>query len=203
MGWTEYMDNPELSRVEMIRRELSQAPTADNPRAWGFEYITERGSTVYAIGWSDAPDRPRYYFGLVCLTSRRNGLFAYKDMTEDMGPYKYDAPAKMLDMLDRLAPNPPGKYAAEWRRKCREHQAATKARTVWQAGDRVQYGRDAYTLKRPAGPRKGWIVTHASGLDYRLPARALCNARRLEPDEEPFRPTKQVSAAEIFQGLTA
>lgn len=202
MGWTEYMDNPELSRVEMIRRELSQAPTADNPRAWGFEYMTERGSTVYAIGWFDEPERPRHYFGLICLTSRRHGLFAYKDMTDDMGPYRYDAPAKMLDMLDRLAPNPAG-YAAEWRRKCREHQAATKARTVWKAGDRVQYGRDAYTLKRPAGPRKGWIVTHPSGMDYRLPARALSNARRLEPGEEPSRPTKQVSAAEIFQGLTA
>lgn len=203
MGWTEYMDNPELSRVEMIRRELSQAPTADNPRAWGFEYMTERGSTVYAVGWSDAPDRPRYYFGLVCLTSRRNGLFAYKDMTEDMGPYKYDAPARMLDMLDKLAPNPPGQYAAGWRQACRDRIAAKKARTVWQAGDRVQYGREAYTLKRPAGPRKGWIVTHHSGMDYRLPARALSNARRLEPDAEPFRPTKQVSAAEIIRGTHA
>jgi hypothetical protein len=124
-------------------------------------------------------------------------------MTEDMGPNYYDAPAKMLDMLDKLAPNPPGQYAAGWRQACRDRIAAKKARTVWQAGDRVQYGREAYTLKRPAGPRRGWIVTHASGLDYRLPARALSNARRLEPGEEPFRPTKQVTAAEIIRGTHA
>ncbi len=30
MGWTEFRDYPELSRAEIIRRELSQAPTADN-----------------------------------------------------------------------------------------------------------------------------------------------------------------------------
>lgn len=202
MGWTEFMDSPHLSRAEIIRKELSQEPTADNPRAWGFEYITERGGTVYAIGWSDAPDRPRYYFGLVCLTSRRGGYFSYKDMSEDMGPYKYDAPAKMLDMLDRLAPNPPG-YAIEWRKKCRQHQADKKARTVWKAGDRVQYGLDTYTLQREAGPRRGWIVTHDSGLYYRLPARALAHARRLEPGEQAFKPTKQVSAAAFFEGLTA
>jgi hypothetical protein len=41
MGWTEFRDNPELSRAEMIRRELSQEPTAVNPRSWGFEYMTE------------------------------------------------------------------------------------------------------------------------------------------------------------------
>ena len=133
MGWTEFADRPDLSRAEMIRRELSQEPTADNPRAWGFEYITERGSTVYAVGWSDAPDRERRYFGVICLTSRRNGYFAYKDMTEDMGPYQCDAPVKMLDMLDRLAPNPTG-HAAEWRKKCREHHAAKKTRTVWKKG---------------------------------------------------------------------
>lgn len=197
MGWTEFMDSPHLSRAEIIRKELSQAPTTDNPRAWGFEYITERGSTVYAIGWSDAPDRPRRYFGLVCLTSRRGGYFGYKDMSEDMGPYKYDAPAKMLDMLDQLAPNPTG-YAAEWRKKCREHQAAKKARTVWKAGDRVEYGREEYALVRPAGPRRGWIVEH-HGTTYRLPARALSKARKLEPDEHAFKPTKEVTFEQFMR----
>ena len=201
MGWTEFRDFPELSRAEIIRRELSQAPTADNPRAWGFEYITERGSTVYAIGWSDAPDRPRLYFGLVCLTSRRGGYFAYKDMSEDVGPYQCDAPLKMLDMLDRLAPNPTG-YAAKWRQACRDRHAAKKTRQLWRAGDRVEYGREEYALIQPAGPRRGWIVMH-HGTTYRLPARALSKARRLNPGEQAFKPAKEVSPTEFFQGLTA
>ena len=199
MGWTEFQDRPDLTRAQMIERELSQAPTADNPRAWGFEYITERGSTVYAIGWSDAPDRPRLYFGLVCLTSRRGGYFAYKDMSEDMAPYYYDAPVKMLDLLDKLAPNPTG-HAAEWRAKCREHQPRKKARQIWKAGDRIEYGREAYTLTREAGPRRGWIVTmDKSGLIYRIPARALSKARRLEPGEQAFKPAKEVNAADFIR----
>ena len=199
MGWTEFQDNPALTRAQMIERELSQPAKPDNPRAWGFEYITERGSTVYAIGWHEAPERPRYYFGLVCLTSRRGGWFGYKDMSEDMGPYRYDAPAKMLDMLDRLAPNPTG-HAAEWRAKCREHLARKKAREVWKAGDRIEYAREAYTLKRAAGRCRGWIVTHeGSGLDYRIPARALSKCRRLDPGERAFKPTKEISPAEFFR----
>ena len=199
MGWTEYTDRPDLSRAEMIRRELSQDPTPENPRSWGFEYITERGSTVYAIGWSDAPDRPRVYFGLVCLTSRRNGYFAYKDMTEDMGPYQYDAPVKMLDMLDRLAPNPT-RYAAEWRRKCREHHAAKKTRTVWQAGDRVDFGGHVYKLEEPRGPRRGWRVSREdTGERFRMSFAYLSRATKLEPKEEPFRPTKQISAEQFMR----
>ena len=204
MGWTEFTDRPDLSRAEMIRRELSQDPTPENPRAWGFEYITERGSTVYAIGWSDAPDRPRKYFGLVCLTRRFKSnwcgrAFSYKDMTEDVGPYAYDAPAKMLDMLDRLAPNPTG-YAAEWRKKCRERIDAQKTRTVWKAGDRVNNGRAVYVLIEPAGPRKGWrVYDEATGARYRMPAAQLARAEKLEPKEQPFRPSKQVDAAEFIR----
>lgn len=202
MGWTEFKDNPQLSRAEMIRRELSQAPNAEG-RAWGFEYITERGSTVYAVGWFDSPNRPREYFGLVCLTSRRNGWFAYKDITEDMGPYQHAAPVKMLDMLDRLAPNPTG-YAANWRKSCREYHDAKKARAVWQAGDRIDNGRAVYVLIEPAAPRRGWrVYDEATGDRYRMPAAQLARATKLKPGEQPFRPTKQVSAAEFFAGVTA
>lgn len=205
MGWTEFRDFPELSRAEIIRRELSQAPTPDNPRAWGFEYITERGSTVYAIGWSDAPDRERVYFGLVCLTSRHRSeyfgrAFSYKDMTEDMGPHAYDAPLKMLDMLDKLAPNPPGQYAAKWRQACRDRIAAKRNRTQWKAGDRVEFGRTSYKLNSPAGPRRGWYVTdEATGCNYRMPAQHLTRARKLEPQEQPATFTKEVTPEQFMR----
>lgn len=200
MGWTEFRDSPHLSRAEMIRKELSQAPTADNPRAWGFDYMTERGSVVYAVGWSDAPERDRIYFGLVCLTSRRNGYFAYKDMTEDMGPYQYDAPAKMLDMLDRLAPNP-NSHAAAWRQACRERIAAKKKnRTAYAPEQRVQYGNKVYTLKSPAGPRRGWYVVQSDTMQqFRMTAHQLSHARKLEPHEMPAIFSKEVSPEQFIR----
>lgn len=203
MGWTEFMDSPQLSRVEMIRRELSQEPNAEG-RAWGFEYMTERGSTVYAVGWSDAPGRDRLYFGVVCLTSRHRSpdfgrAFSYKDITEDMGPYQIDAPAKMLDMLDRLAPNP-NEHAKNWRQKCREKIEAKKTRTEWKAGDRVEYGRTTYRLDTPAGPRKGWRVTdEATGCTYRMTAHQLAKARKLEPAEQVPHFSKEVTPEQFFR----
>lgn len=197
MGWTEIFDTPHKTRAEMVREELSQAPAPDSGHAWGFEYMTERGSTVYAVAWHESNTRPRHYYGMVILTSRRAGFFGYKDMTEDAHPYYYDAPVKMLDMLDRLDPQPT-EQAAKWRQKCREHQAAKKTRTVWQAGDRIEYGREEYTLKAPAGRARGWIVEH-HGTTYRLPARALSKARKLEPNEQAFKPTKEISAEQFMR----
>lgn len=197
MGWTEFMDYPELSRADMVRKELSQAPTPDSAHAWGFEYIAERGSTVYAIGWHDAPERPRKYYGMVVLTSRKHGNFAYKEMTEDCGPYYYDAPKKMLDLLDKLAPDT-SLRADAWRNKCRERLADKKAKAVWKAGDRIEYGREEYTLRAPAGRCRGWIVEH-HGMTYRLPARALSKARKLEPEEHAFKPTKEVTPEQFMR----
>lgn len=199
MGWTEYTDTPHKTRAEMVRDELSQAPAPDSGHAWGFEYMTERGSTVYAVAWHESKTRPRHYYGMVILTSRKDGRFGYKDMSEDAQPYYYDAPVKMLDMLDRLDPNPT-EQARTWRQKCREHQAAKKTRTVWKAGDRVDNGRAVYVLIEPAGPRKGWrVYDEATNTRYRMPAAQLTRATRLEPNEKPFRPTKQVDAAQFIR----
>ena len=183
MGWTEINDYPQLSRADMVRRELTQTPTEHNPAAWGFHYTAERGAQVYCIMFHDAPGKPRTYFGAVVLTSRRHTrsgpVFGYKEITEDAGPYYYNAPARMLDMLDELAPNPPG-MSAQWREKCRQHNARAKARQDWKPGDRIEYNGQTYTLATPAGRARGWIVVHA-GHTYRMPARTLKNAQRLEP----------------------
>lgn len=45
-------------------------------------------------------------------------------LTETMGPYKYDCPASILDLL-----GPPGnEYAAQWREHCRQRLALTTRR---------------------------------------------------------------------------
>lgn len=125
MGWTFFDDYPELSRAEIMRRELSQ--TAEPDRAgFGFDEMAERGSVIYAIGWCDAPNKPRRYFGTVILTERRAGRFGYKAMDEDVHPLYYDIPARMLKKLETLAPDATG-WAATWRAKCHEKRAAKRA----------------------------------------------------------------------------
>ena len=128
MGWTSFADHtPSESRADIIRREFTQAATEKNPHAWGFESITERGSTLYAIMHRDTPDKPRQYFGLVVLTERRGGQFSYKDMDESCGPFYCDAPLGMIDKLDRLDPAPTAS-AAKWRQAVRDHHAQKAAK---------------------------------------------------------------------------
>ena len=129
MGWTSFRDyNPHQSRAEIIRREFTQAANDETQSAWGFEQIAERGATIYAIMWRDTPNTARAYFGMVFLTERKRGEFYYKDMSEDCGPYQYDMPARMLERLEQLAPNPAGPYAANWRESVRQHHARKNAK---------------------------------------------------------------------------
>lgn len=135
MGWTTFRDHtPSESRADIISREFTQAATANNPNAWGFESISTRGAIVYAIMYRDTPNQPRAYFGVVFITERKGGSFGYKDMGEDCGPHYYEAPLAMIDKLDKLAPNPGG-YATGWRAAVRQHHArkAEKARAKREA----------------------------------------------------------------------
>ena len=54
--------------------------------------------------------------------------FHYKDMSENMGPYVYNCPARILDQLSEPAPN---EWAREWREKCRARleRKTNKAKT--------------------------------------------------------------------------
>jgi hypothetical protein len=185
MGWTFFADyNPNESRADIIRREFSSEPSENNPMRWGFEYLSERGSTVYAVMYRENPSEntPRVYFGMVFLTQRKNGEFGYKDIGEECGPYGPPPPLKMLDLLDKLAPNPNG-YALDWRVRCRSAIAdkKRKAKTVWQPGMRVQFsptGR-VFEILADAGPRRGFFVRVADRSDlqqYRATTRSMANA---------------------------
>ncbi len=186
MGWTEFNDFSHLSRAEVVARELSQAATPENPKAWGFNQLWERGSTVYAVAWHENPEKfaGRMYFGIVVLTRRKNGRFAYKDIDESMGPYYFDAPIAMLDMLDTLAPNPSGN-ALDWRARCRHahatKRAKSKAKATLKPGDIVKFSPDgaAFELIMPAGPRRGWNVRMlgANGSLYRATAKQITNCQ--------------------------
>jgi hypothetical protein len=193
MGWTFFADwNKRESRADIIRREFEHGPSEKNPWAYGFEYITERGSTVYAVMYRENPSEGigRRYFGVVFLTQRKRGEFGYKDVEESCGPYETDAPLKMVDMLDKLAPNPGG-YAEKWRAAVRERHAKKRARPKLAAGMRVALGPSdgrVYELLAPRvswrGRAAGWhVVEVATGTRYRMSAQHAARARIVP---EPF-----------------
>ena len=70
------------------------------------------GSTYYA-----AVKGKDCIYGLVVLTAEEKGDFGYKDMSDDMGPYKYGCPVGILKLLSPTD----NKCANEWRRKCIEY----------------------------------------------------------------------------------
>jgi hypothetical protein len=203
MGWTYFADhNQRETRAAIIRREFEHAPTEKNPVGYGFEYITERGATVYAIMWRETVGAPRVYFGMVFMTKRAKGEFGYKDVSEDCGPYQYGAPLKMINMLDQLAPEPSG-YALKWRAAVRERYAARRARPVLAVGARVILGDREYELLSErrslyTGRAAGWnVVDVRTSGRYRMSAQQAARAT-LAPEKFPG-----MSDDEILEALAA
>lgn len=175
MGWTSFLDNRELSTGQMCTREYE----CDNPGVVKFSVVDQstRGSVWYGVGRIDRPNENPVFYGLVWLTSRRGGQFAYKDMTECMGPFYWDCPARLLDQLDQLAPNAP-ESALNWRAQCRAKLAAKrKPKPQLAPGQIVQFGAGRlFELVKPAGPRLGWFVRLANqpgSMLYRATARQI------------------------------
>jgi hypothetical protein len=116
MGWTSFTIGQHEKTHEVIDRELSSGG------AWVVVDRWVRGSTYYGIIQSTRTIGKPVYMGIVVLTERKTRgnetEFSYKDMGEDMGPCYYDAPASMLNFLDKNAPEPGG-YAKHWREQCR------------------------------------------------------------------------------------
>jgi len=60
---------------------------------------------------------PGEVIGIVCALQYRPYdyyNFGYKDMDENMGPYFYNCPKRILELLTPTT----SKYAKEWRRRC-------------------------------------------------------------------------------------
>jgi len=174
MGWTFFHDTGETVG-QICTREFQ----SDNPGVVKFSVVDQstRGSVWYAIGRIDRPNEAPVFYGLVWLTSRKQGEFGYKDMDESCGPYYWDMPKRLLDQLDKLAPNPPG-CALDWRARCRAKLAdKRKNNRIFTPGQLVQFGSTGrvYELISPAGPRRGWHVklSGANGSLYRANARQM------------------------------
>lgn len=139
MGWTEYHAT-HYKNGKVDRKAECDGIFSDDMVTWDddhkvigkYEVLKSSmvGSTYYAaikktkFATETEPELTAV-FGLVCLTSTNNKQyfnFAYKDMDESMGPFQYDCPKGILDLLD------PTEYecAQEWRKKCYENLAKKK-----------------------------------------------------------------------------
>lgn len=75
--------------------------------------------------YEDIPENERTTFAVIFLTSTNSKdyfNFSYKDMSECSGPYQYDCPKGILDLLSPTD----NKYALEWRKACYENIAKKK-----------------------------------------------------------------------------
>ena len=96
-----------------------------------------RGSTYYAaVQVIDKQTGERTVTAAVDLTcgSRDNPgcNFGYKPMGETMGPYQYDCPKSILDLLTPTD----NEHAIEWRRRCEEHR---KTKTALEKAEEVEF----------------------------------------------------------------
>ena len=177
MGWTSFHDTSETTGA-ICTREFTSTNGAGGH--WSVVDQSTRGSVWYAIGRVDLPNQEPVFYGVVWLTNRKRGEFSYKDLTEDCGPYYWDCPARLLDQLDQLAPNP-GQSAVDWRARCRAKLAEKrKPAREFSPGQFIQFGPGRlFELIKPAGPRLGWFVKLANqpgSMVYRANARQMAQS---------------------------
>ena len=112
MGWTSYHAT-HYKNGKIDRKAECDAMWNDDPN---FEVL--KSSMVGRIYYA-AIKRNATVFGVVFITStdaKDYFNFSYKDMDETVGPYRYDCPKSILDVLSPTD----NEYAKEWRRKCYE-----------------------------------------------------------------------------------
>lgn len=139
MGWTETYYYTKLSHKER-RQELDKLFT------WESESKTYKvlrssivSNTYYAaVEMIEKESGSRDVWGTVCLMSeRKEGYgywYGYKYMSEDMGPYYYDCPIKILDLLTPTD----NEQANEWRKRCYEKAKKPKLSSM-KEGDRIKF----------------------------------------------------------------
>lgn len=127
MGWSSFEVNPGTPTIDVLRGEFREASIVDH---------SVRGNTAYlAVKEKDGDD----IFGVVVLTSRGKDTgfgynFAYKVVSEEMGPREFDCPARILNKLSPTT----SEYALEWRAKCRTKAALVKKNGKLPVGATIQ-----------------------------------------------------------------
>ena len=137
MGWTSYHAT-HYKNGKVDRKAECDAYFMEGLNAGYYDVLKSAmvGSTYYAAvkplqKYNDKneivniPEEEQYVFAAIFLTSidmKDYWNFSYKDMDETMGPYNYDCPKGILDLLTSTE----SEYAKEWRKQCYENIARKK-----------------------------------------------------------------------------
>lgn len=138
MGWTstnvqvKYKnDKPYIDRKEECDKLYNQPMvTMESNKPIGkYEVLKSsmKGSIYYAAVKKTKFSEPEKetVFAAICMTSvklKDHFNFSYKDMDETCGPYYYDCPAGILELLSPTN----NEYALNWRKKCLEKAEETR-----------------------------------------------------------------------------
>lgn len=121
MGWTSYhATHYKNGKVDRKAELDAMYNWEDENRKCEVLRSSMVGSTYYAAVKSfNKTNGYERVCAAICLTSTNSKdyyNFAYKDMDETCGPYKYDCPKGILDLLTPTD----SEWANNWREKCRE-----------------------------------------------------------------------------------
>jgi len=135
MGWTSSYN---WNKASDVKRELLSDYAAEP----NFEVLAHRSTCYGRHFWMALKNKKtgRSFVVLFLLGGGFHEGWAYKDVSEDMGPCELDCPIELLDMTDE----PTEKYAVAWRARVRAAVAARKgSRTMkYVKGDKVTiYGK--------------------------------------------------------------
>ena len=125
MGWT-YSHKPKWQTVQSFLEERFNC--VNESGSWKILKCKSSIREAYIALEVIHTGQPRRVVGVVCLLGydkKSHYNFGYKDMDEGMGPYSYNCPAEILDMLTPTD----NEYALKWREKCRETLRKNKSVT--------------------------------------------------------------------------
>jgi len=173
MGWTFLDKVPGQSIREFFAEEMNgEYPDGSVGRVLDCAVVNMREAYIaYERVW---PDGRREVRAIVCLLSfrpRDEFNFGYKDMGEEMHPYYYNCPERILRLL-----TPTGNESAlRWRQKCWENVRARQARPKLRKGMVIRFAEpvrfnngDIESEFRVIDPRR-LLVTDRSGWNrYKL-----------------------------------
>lgn len=141
MGWTSYRAT-HYKNGKVDRKAECDAYFLEGLNRGHFDVLKSSmvGSTYYAAVkplkqgcmdkggnnfYVDIPVEEQRVFAVIFLTStdmKDYFNFSYKDMCESMGPFRYDCPKGILDLLTPTD----NECANEWRKMCHEHMQKKK-----------------------------------------------------------------------------
>lgn len=160
MGWSSvevfYLDfkNGKYDRKAYLDKEWN---THTNEASWEVLKSSMVGSTYYAaIKHTIFATGEVMVFADITITSIENNQFWYKDMSESMGPYKYDCPVSILNLLSPTD----NEYALQWRENCQLMRMAKNQRNTFFKLANVGRRKIKYILPKDyqAGYDKGQVV---------------------------------------------